>query len=213
MTQKLLILLTVFSMCCLVACGGEKKSDANAGGNNGEPVVTAAPIVEEPTAEPTVEPTAEPTPEPTADPVEELTSLRDEALAAHSSIVEQVQYRYDIASEILEVAKEYPNFDADYYYEVISTIKSDFEENLLTWNVESTVSSSNSLSIIISTIILECPELKTTEEFQKFVEAPALDIGSYDVAVTYYNSAVKHSSSTDFEELPHCLLTEYTIEY
>ncbi len=81
MKQKLLILLTVFSMCGLVACGGEKTNDANAGGNNGEPVVTAE-ATAEPTKEPsseaeptevpvveaTTEPTVEPTPEPTPDP-------------------------------------------------------------------------------------------------------------------------------------------------
>ncbi len=205
MTRKLLILLTVFSMCGLVACGGEKTDDANAGGNNGEPVVTEAPIVEEPTAEPTEE--------PTADPVETLTTLRDEALAEHSRMVEQVQYRYGIVLEIFEVAKGYPNYDEYYYCEVLPLINTDFEENLLTWNVDATVDSSNALNILISYLIEEIPELKETEEFKKLVEAPSLDIGTYDVAVTYYNSAVKHSSSTDFEELPYCLLTEYPIEY
>lgn len=72
MKRKLLILLTVFSMCGLIACGGEKTDDANAGGNNGEPVVTEAPADEvEVTPEPTAEPKSEV--EPTAEPVEEAT--------------------------------------------------------------------------------------------------------------------------------------------
>lgn len=213
MKRIILTLVTVFSMCSLVACGGEKTNGANAGGKNDEPVVTAAPTVEEPTAEPTVEPTAEPTPEPTADPVEELTALRDEALAAHSSIVEQVQYRFDIASEILEVAKGFPNFREDDYYQLLTAAKANFEENLLTWNVDSTVASGISLNIVITCLIEDIPELKTTEEFQKFVEAPALDIGSYDIAVAYYNSALAKFPSTGFEELPYCYAEDSKIEY
>lgn len=76
MKRIILTLATVFSMCCLVACGGEKKEDANAGGTGGnESVVTEVPVDEpevtpapaEATPEPTVEPTPEPTPDPYAD--------------------------------------------------------------------------------------------------------------------------------------------------
>ena len=73
MKQIILTLITVFSMFCLVACGGEQNNDTNAGSKNDEPVVTAEPTVEvtpapaEATPEPTVEPTPEPTPDPYAD--------------------------------------------------------------------------------------------------------------------------------------------------
>ena len=77
MKRSILTLVTVFSMCCLIACSGEKTNDANAGGTGGnesvvteapadEPAVTPAPAEETP--EPTVEPTPEPTPEPTENP-------------------------------------------------------------------------------------------------------------------------------------------------
>ena len=77
MKRIILTLATVFSMCCLIACSGEKTNDANAGGTGGnesvvteapadEPAVTPAPAEETP--EPTVEPTPEPTPEPTENP-------------------------------------------------------------------------------------------------------------------------------------------------
>ena len=78
MKRKLLILLTVFSMCCLVACGGEKTNDTNAGGNiDDAPVVTAEPTTEvtpapvdeyETTPAPTEEPVEEATPAPTEEP-------------------------------------------------------------------------------------------------------------------------------------------------
>ena len=61
MRSFIVTLVTVFSMCCLVACGGEKTNDANAGRNNDDPVVTA-----EATAEPTKEPSSEV--EPTEEP-------------------------------------------------------------------------------------------------------------------------------------------------
>lgn len=83
MKKIVLLFITVFCMCCMVACGGEVKEDASAGGNNevlgnsadDKPVVTAEPTVEvtpapadESTPEPTPEPTEEPTPEPTENP-------------------------------------------------------------------------------------------------------------------------------------------------
>ncbi len=83
MKKIVLLLITVFCMCCMVACGGEAKEDASAGGSNevvdnstdDEPVVTAEPTVEvtpapteEPTTEATPAPTEEPTPAPTENP-------------------------------------------------------------------------------------------------------------------------------------------------
>ncbi len=204
-------LVTVFSICCLVACGGEKTKDTNVGGNSGEPVVTEAPADE---AEVTPAP-AEVTAEPTAAPVETLTALRNEALAEHSRIISEVEYRFDVALEILEVAKDYPNFNAEYYCEILPMIKSDFEENLLTWNIDDTVGSNTSLIMLISDIIVECPELKTTEEFQKFVEAPIFDSAIYNGKVDAFNYALSNSTSTEFEELPYCFTedTKSSINY
>ncbi len=83
MKKIVLLLITVFCMCCMVACGGEVKEDVSAGGSNevlgnssdDEPVVTAEPTVEvtpapadEPTTEATPVPTEEPTPAPTENP-------------------------------------------------------------------------------------------------------------------------------------------------
>ncbi len=75
MKRKLLILITVCSMLCLVACGAESNSDVNAIIDD---ETTAKPPVVEVTAEPTTEPssevveaTAEPT--PTEEPVVEAT--------------------------------------------------------------------------------------------------------------------------------------------
>lgn len=83
MKKIILLLITVFCMCYLVACGGEAKEDASAGGSNevvdnstdDEPVVTAEPTVEvtpapteELTTEATPAPTEEPTPAPTENP-------------------------------------------------------------------------------------------------------------------------------------------------
>ena len=63
-----IILVTVFSICCLVACGGKKTEDTNAGGNSGEPVVTEAPADEAEVTPAPAEVTAEPTAEPTEEP-------------------------------------------------------------------------------------------------------------------------------------------------
>ena len=80
MKRKLLILITVCSMLCLVACGAESNSDVNAiidDAPTAKPVVeaTAEPTTEpssevvEATAEPTEEPVVEATPEPTEEPI------------------------------------------------------------------------------------------------------------------------------------------------
>ena len=225
MKRKLLTLLTVLSMCCLVACGTETKNDTGAGGNNDEPVVTEAPA-DEPEATPapaddsvtetTPEPTEAPTPEPTTDPAETLTTLRNEALAAHSAIIEQIQYRFDVASEILEVAKGYPDFtenDYNFYNELLLSSKSDFEQNLLTWDIDNTIASNISLNIVISTLLEEYPDIKTTAEFTKYVKAPNLDILMYNDKVFLYNYALSNSSTSEFEELPSCSSTDTKIEY
>ena len=77
--KLVLLFITVFCMCYMVACGGETNDTANVGGNNeivndaaDKPVVTEAPVVEPEVtpapAEVTPEPTEEPTPEPTENP-------------------------------------------------------------------------------------------------------------------------------------------------
>lgn len=213
MRRFIVTLVTVFSICCLVACGGEKTNDASTGSNNDEPEITAAPTVEEPTAEPTEEPTPEPTAEPTADPVETLTTLRDEALAAHSTIVEEVQYRFDVASEILEVAKGYSNFQENDTYELVLLVKSNFQDNVEEGDIEEIVGSSNSLNMVISMLLVEYPDLKTTEEFKKFVDAPALSITTYNLNVISYNSFLSNGTTADFKELPYCYTDENEIEY
>lgn len=222
MKRKILTLVTVFSMCCLVACGSEKTNDTNAGGKNDESIATAAPadeaevtpvLADKSTTETTPESTEAPTPEPTADPVETLTTLRNEALAAHSAIVEQIQYRYDVASEILEVAKRYPDFQEDDTYELFLSAKSNFEDNVEEGNLEEIVGSSNSLNIVMPILLAEYPDLKTTEEFQKLVEAPSFDIAIYNGKVDAFNYALSNSTATEFEELPYCLTENSKLEY
>jgi len=75
--KLVLLFITVFCMCYMVACGGETNDTANVGGSkevlgnsaDDNPVVTEAPTVE-----PEVTPApAEVTPEPTEVPVEEAT--------------------------------------------------------------------------------------------------------------------------------------------
>lgn len=80
MKRKIITLITAFSMCCLVACSGEKTSDTGANDSNDVPVVTEAPANEsevtpapaEATPEPTEEPEVVATPEPTPDPYFEI---------------------------------------------------------------------------------------------------------------------------------------------
>lgn len=59
MKRIILTLVTVFSMCCLVACGGESKNDT-ATGNNNEVVMNNNNDNPVTTAEATAEPTEEP---------------------------------------------------------------------------------------------------------------------------------------------------------
>ena len=63
MRRIVLMLATIFSMCCLVACGGETQGDLATG--NKEEVVMGD-VANEPTAKPVVEATAEPTVEPSS---------------------------------------------------------------------------------------------------------------------------------------------------
>ena len=80
MKKIILLLITFFCMCYLVACGGEAKEDASTGGSNevvdnstdDEPVVTAEPTVEV-TPAPTEDPTTEATLAPTEETTEETT--------------------------------------------------------------------------------------------------------------------------------------------
>lgn len=173
---------------------------------------TAKPTAE-PAVQPTVEPTAEPTAEPTPDPVETLVSLREEAMAEHALIVEHVQSRFDIALEILEVAKGYPNFEENTTYEMFLWTKSRFEQTLLEGDINDIIGSSNALNKSIDSLLVEYPELKTTEEFKKLVETPIFDTAFYNGKVDVYNRALSNSTATDFEELPYCTSTEKKLEY
>ena len=119
MKKIIVILVTAFCMCFLVACGGATKEEA-AVNSSSEAEVNTESVVAEPTAKPTEalapEATPEPTPKPTANPVETLTALREEAMAEQDKIVEEIRYRYDIATEILEVVKGYPDFEENITY-------------------------------------------------------------------------------------------------
>ncbi len=74
MKRIVLALVTVFSMCCLVACGSATKDDVTTGGNN-EVVMNNDADSAQPTAEPTKEPGSEVTEvAPTEEPVVEATT-------------------------------------------------------------------------------------------------------------------------------------------
>ena len=128
-------LVTVFSICCLVACGGEKTKDTNVGNDSGASVITEAPADEAEVtpapAEVTAEPTAEPTPEPTADPVETLTALRDTAIAEQDAIEEAMQAKIDLVTPLLEVVKTLPNFEETPVYTSVSWAISQLESYML----------------------------------------------------------------------------------
>ena len=223
MKRIVLILVSVFCMCCMVACGGEVKEDASAGGNNevlgnsadDNPVVTEAPKpTEEPSSE--VEPTEEPSfeVEPTADPVETLKTLRQEAIAEHTLIMECLQGRIALVDDILEVVKEYPNFDetAAVYTDVLWA-SSELEKYLLTDDINNQIVASNYLNITISNLVSEYPDLKSTEEFKKLIEAPTFEVAFYNARADIYNSALSNSATSEFEELPYCIMVGSQIEY
>lgn len=69
MKKIVLLFITVFCMCCMVACGGEVKEDANAGGDK----EVLGNSIDEATPAPTEAPVEEATPAPTEAPVEEAT--------------------------------------------------------------------------------------------------------------------------------------------
>ena len=71
MKKKLLTFITVLSMCCLVACGGEKQDDMSTA-NKEEAVIGDA------ANEPTTKPVVETTPAPTAEPSSEVTEATAE---------------------------------------------------------------------------------------------------------------------------------------
>lgn len=208
---SIVAVLLVVAIVVLVIAVNKSRGDVDNPKPTAKP--TAAPTVEEPTAEPTEEPTPEPTAEPTADPVETLVSLREEALAEHSKIVEDVQYRFDIALEILEVVKGYPNFEENNTYEMVLWTKSKFEKTTLEGDINDIIGSSNALNTAIANLLVEYPDLKTTEEFKKLVDAPALGIVFYNGKADVYNSTLSNSTISEFEELPYCTSMEKKLEY
>ena len=212
MKKIVLLFITVFCMCCMVACGGEVKEDASAGGNN-EVLGNSADDESVVTTEPTAKPTAEPTAEPTPSPEETLVSLREQAMAEHALIVEHVQSRYDIALEILEVVEGYSNFVKNDTYENVLFAKSLFEQCILEGDINEIIGASNGLNMVITPLLVEYPELKDTEEFKKLVEIPIFDTAFYNGKVDVYNRALSNSTATDFEELPYCITFEEKLEY
>ena len=213
MRRFIVTLVTVFSMCYLVACGGEKTNDANTGSNNSEPEITAAPTVEEPTAEPTEEPTPEPTAEPTADPVETLTALRDEALAEQDAIEEVMQAQIDLVAPLLEIVKGLPNFEETPVYTNIPLAASQLEDSMLEGDINGVVTAYNFYIFTVNNLLAEYPELTETEEFQNLLNAPTFDIAIYNSYVAVYNSALANSTSNEFEKLPYCINEVSSIEY
>lgn len=209
MRRFIVTLVTVFSICCLVACGGEKTNDASTGSNNDEPVVTTAPTVEEPTAEPT----EEPTPEPTADPVETLTTLRDEAIAEQDAIEEVMQAQIDLVAPLLEVVKTLPNFEETPVYTSVSWSGAELETAFSEDDINSVLTSYNYFIYTVNQLIATYPELTETEEFQNLLDAPTFNTIMYDLKVNTYNGTLANTTTSEFEELPNCIIDASSIEY
>lgn len=221
MKRIILTLVTVFSMCCLVACGGEKTNDANAGGNNNEPVVTEAPVVEpevtpvpaETTPEPTAEPTVEPTAEPTADPVETLTALRADVIAEQDAIEEAMQAQMDLVSPLLEVVKGLPSFEETPVYTNIPLAASQLEEYMSQEDINGLITAYNFYIFTVNNLLAEYPELTETEEFKNLLDAPTFDTIIYNLKVNTYNATLTNNETSEFEKLSHCIIDISSIEY
>ena len=212
MKRFILTLATVFSMCCLVACSVEKTNDTNAGGNNGEPVVTEAPA-DEPEATPAPEgtlaeevtPTEEPTPEPTADPVETLTALRAAAIAEQDAIEEAMQAHINLVYPLLEVVKGLPSFKETPTYTSVPWAISQLEAYMLEGDINDVVLSYNYFIFTVNNLLAEYPEITETEEFKNLLDAPAFDMFMYELNVTIYNDTLANTETSEFEKLPYCL--------
>lgn len=216
MKKIIVILATVFSVCFLVACGGETKQEVSVN-SSGEEKVNNESVVpestEKPTEAPAPEATPEPTPEPTADPVETLTALKEKAMAEYDKFVEYLQGRFDIAMEILEVIKEYPNFKESSTSNNILLTKAAFEENIPKGNISKIVEISNVLNTTIGYLAEDYPDLIETEEFKRLVEMQEYDMVYYNSYVAVYNDTLAISKVTGFEELPYPSFYENKIEY
>lgn len=220
MKRKIITLVTVFSLCCLVACGSEKTNDANVNDNAAD----KATVTEAPADEPINEDTStgeaeitpapeEATPEPTADPVETLTTLRNEALAEQDAIEEVMQAQIDLVYPLLEVVKGLPNFVESPVYTNIPLAIAELESSFLDENINSVMLSYNFLIYCINLLIVDYPEIKETEEFKNLLDAPTFDTTMYELKVTIYNDTLANTVITEFEELPYCLNDISSIEY
>lgn len=220
MKRKILTLVTVFSMCCLVACGSEKTNDTNVNDNAAD----KATVTEAPADEPINEDTStgeaeitpapeEATPEPTADPVETLTALRNEALAAQDAIEEVMQAQIDLVAPLLEVVKGLPNFVETPVYTNVPASCSDLEAFFAEGDINDVVLSYNFLIYSINLLIIDYPEITETEEFQNLLNAPTFDTIIYELKVNTYNSTLANTESSGFEKLPYCLNDISSIEY
>lgn len=204
------ILLVVAILVLVIAVNKSRDVDDPA-----EPTAkpTVAPIVEKPTSEPTVEPTAEPTPEPTADPVETLTALRDEAIAEQDAIEEVMQAQIDLVAPLLEVVKTLPNFEETPVYTSVSWSGAELETAFSEDDINSVLTSYNYFIYTVNQLIATYPELTETEEFQNLLEAPTFNTIMYDLKVNTYNGTLANTTTSEFEELPNCIIDASSIEY
>lgn len=220
MKRKIITLVTVFSLCCLVACGSEKTNDANVNDNAAD----KATVTEAPADEPINEDTStgeaeitpapeEATPEPTADPVETLTTLRNEALAEQDAIEEVMQAQIDLVYPLLEVVKGLPNFEETPVYTNVSSSCLDLETFFAEGDINDVVLSYNFLIYSINLLIIDYPEITETEEFQNLLNAPTFDMFMYELKVTIYNDTLANIATSGFEKLPYCLNDISSIEY
>ena len=216
MKKIIVILSAIFSVCFLVACGGETKQEVSVN-SSGEEKVNNESVVPESTEKPTEVPapevTPKPTPEPTADPVERLTALREDAMEEQAKIVESLQAKADMVPDILAVVKEYPNFEEDDTYEMVLWAQSIFEKDILTGDINNIIGAVNCINTAITDLLVEYPELKNTEEFKKLIEVPRVDTVYYNGYASVYNDTLANSTATGFEELPYCTILETKIEY
>ena len=73
------------------------------------------------------------------------------------------------------------------------------------------IGTSNVLNKSIVELLVEYPELESSVELKKLVDAPELSIVYYNGCASVYNDTLANSTVTVFEELPYCLSLERTI--
>lgn len=220
MKRKILTLVTVFSMCCLVACDSEKTNDTNVNDNAADKATVTEAPADEPinedisTGEAEITPAPEEaTPEPTADPIETLTALRNEALAEQDAIEEVMQTQIDLVAPLLEVVKGLPNFEETPVYTSVVWSGAELESAFLEDDINSVLISYNYFIYTVNQLIATYPVLTETEEFQNLLNAPTFDMFMYELKVTIYNDTLANIATSGFEKLPYCLNDISSIEY